>query len=280
MADDSSRKAFFERRNHARRTVIESRLISVDLSDSVRGVLIDVGEGGVAVQPFVPLPLGAESDIIFDTPNGARVKAHGMVAWVGQNGRTGIRFTDVEPDGLVAIRGFAEDGEQTAAAHDAEVFATLPPLEILSPREIQPQLSAGRRTSFHAIVEEACTLTRAEGAALALSQAGAIRCVAMVGNAPDVGTVVAQQEGLASECLRSGQPLMCCDARADKRVSREAVLALNMGSCAMAPVIANGEIAGLLAVFSTRTDAFDERDLAVLVELAGDAPHAMAPDER
>src|SRR5689334_10549498 len=80
MSDDSSRKlpTFFERRNHARRTVIESRLISVDIGDSVRGVLIDVGEGGVAVQPFVPLPLGAESDIIFETPNGARVKAHGM----------------------------------------------------------------------------------------------------------------------------------------------------------------------------------------------------------
>jgi len=42
-----------------------------------------------------------------------------------------------------------------------------------------------------------------------------------------------------------------------------------MGSCAMAPIISSGSAVGLLAVFSTRVDAFDEGHLSALVEMAG-----------
>ena len=271
MADDSKRRGLpdiTERRNHARRTVIESRLVSVDLGNSVRGVLIDVGEGGMAVQPFVPLPVGAESDVMFEAPNGARVKAHGLIAWVGENGRTGIRFTDVEPEGLVELRRWAEPAEQNPeGAEMANVSALQQPITIVlgavgpsAQTEVAP---------LEDLVERACAVTGAEGAAIAMREGNEVRCAAMVGIAPDLYVVVAAGKGLSGECLRTAQPLVCCDARSDKRVIREAALALNMGSCAMAPIISAGLAVGLLAVFSTRVDAFDEGHLSALVEMAG-----------
>jgi len=246
---------YLERRNYARRTVIESRLISVDLGASARGVLIDVGEGGVAVQPFVPLPVGTESDVLFETPNGARVKAHGMVAWVGENGRTGIRFTEVEPEALVEIRRWAESDEAPEA------------IEQIYRRDAETQ-SAPRAASPQAFVLQARKATGADGAAIALRDGDAIRCKATIGSAPDIGVMSTPGKGLAGECVQSRRAVLCCDSSRDARVMREAALALNMGSCALVPAVREGVVQVVLAVFSAKVDAFDERTLELLSKLA------------
>jgi hypothetical protein len=276
MGDESNKRLphYLERRNHARRSVIESRLISVELGDAARGVLIDVGEGGMAVQPFVPLPVGAESDLYFETPHGIRVKARGMVAWVGENGRTGIRFTDVEPEGLVEIRRWTEDDELGAAdpssAYSAD-FTLLPsfaPVDVeILVAERQPAIAVATDTPEQ-LADRARTLTNADGAAIALREEGVIRCVATVGEAPDVGATVSPGESLAALCVETAQPVLCCDARSDRRVNREAALALNMVSCAMVPIVAGGDTTGLVCVFSGKPDAFDEKHLASLTQLA------------
>lgn len=260
-------RPYMERRTHARRSVIESQLISVELGDNARGVLIDVGEGGVAVQPFVPLPVGAESDLFFETPSGTRVKAHGMVAWVGENGRTGIRFTEVEPEAREEIRRWAETDIGDNADENLKGLS-LPGLtrqdEQSTRNGSEVAVSAGYLTD---IAQRAMEMTKADGAALAMSEANEIRCVARVGNAPDPGVTVRRGEGLAGMCLLLAQPLLCPDALSDRRAKREAALALNIRSCAMAPIIEGGTVSGVVAVFSSEVDVFSEDDLAGLVEL-------------
>jgi hypothetical protein len=274
MADGWSKKHlpfYVERRTHVRRGVIQSNLISVALGDAGRGVLIDVGEGGVAVQPFVQLPVGAQSDIQFTTPSGARVKAQGLVAWVGHNGRTGIRFTEVEPASLAELRRWTSEAEE-------EIGVPWPPpatqphtIEASGERPPQPRPTLVARTtevSVQEIVRRAAELTGADGAAIALRELGAITCAASVGNAPDVGVVVTPGKGMAGLCVRSAEPVLCCDARSDRRVELDAALALNMGSCAMVPVVNGTGAMGLLAVFSKKTDAFNEEHLTALSEMA------------
>lgn len=259
-------RPYMERRTHARRSVIESQLISVELGDRVRGVLIDVGEGGVAVQPFVPLPVGAESDLFFETPSGTPVKAHGMVAWVGENGRTGIRFTEVEPQVREEIRRWAE----TEIDDTDEKLKGFPPRGVT--RQEERLTAAGgeravRPSYLSEVAQRAMTMTKADGAAVAMSDAGEIRCVARIGKAPDPGVTIRSGEGLAGTCLLLAQPLLCPDALTDRRAKREAALVLNVRSCAMAPIIEAGTVSGVIAVFSSTVDAFSEEDLAGLVQL-------------
>ena len=275
MADDWNNKHlpfYVERRSHVRRGVIQSKLISVALGEAARGVLIDVGEGGVAVQPFVRLPVGAESDVQFTMPSGARVKAHGLVAWVGHNGRTGIRFTEVEPRSLEELRRWTSTSEEEIGsawpppAGTAEAMAA-------SDRdgnelEPEPALLVVPAMSVHEVAQRAAEVTGADGAAIALRAAGAITCAASVGNAPDVGVTVTPAKGLAGYCVRSAEPVLCSDARSDGRVEFDAALALNMGSCAMVPVVNGSGAVGLLAVFSAKTDAFHKEHLATLAEIA------------
>jgi hypothetical protein len=278
MADQSSSKKlpfYLDRRNHVRRTVIESRLISVELGETSRGVLIDVGAGGVAVQPFVPLPVGAESDIYFETPTGTRVKAHGMVAWVGENGRTGIRFTEVEPQGLEEIRRWTdsadEEDESSAEASLASSYPELPSLATHKHSSAEPHREVEltmQRSALETAVQRALAMTDADGAAIAMWEAGEVRCTASAGRAPTVGVTVLPGQGMAGQCLLAARPMLCCNARNDARVTQDAAVVWGMGSCAMVPVMKGDAATGVIAVFSTKPVAFDETHLAALEGLA------------
>jgi TonB family protein len=119
------------------------------------------------------------------------------------------------------------------------------------------------------IVEQACLATGATGAALLFERNGEMVCRATCGtNAPELGTRPDSESGLTAECMRTQQVQHCDDALADPRVNVEASHEFGTRSVMVFPLLRNGNIAGVLEVFSSRVAAFGERDERTLEALA------------
>jgi TonB family protein len=119
------------------------------------------------------------------------------------------------------------------------------------------------------IAEAALSATAADGAALALRRDGAVICVARAGEmAPPLGARLDDTSGMSGECLREGQPLRCDDTETDTRVDAEACRDLGLRSLAVAAIQLDGNIIGILEVFSPQPSTFTERHMEVLRQLA------------
>ena len=70
----------------------------VSLDDSKSGLLLDVGEGGVAVASLIPRNLDDVISLAFELPEGSgHVQAVTEVAWIRDSGHlTGVRFLNVD----------------------------------------------------------------------------------------------------------------------------------------------------------------------------------------
>ena len=119
------------------------------------------------------------------------------------------------------------------------------------------------------IVEQACLATGATGAAVVLERNGEMQCRATSGtNAPELGARLDSESGLTVECIRTHQVQHCDDAQADPRANVEASHQLGTRSVMVFPLLRNGNIAGVLEVFSSRPAAFGGRDERTLEALA------------
>jgi hypothetical protein len=119
------------------------------------------------------------------------------------------------------------------------------------------------------VTERAQLLTRGTGAALALGHQRGMLCRATVGkNAPKLGCWLNVTDGLSAECVRTGKALRCDDSANDPRVDAEICGQLGIRSILAAPIPFEGEIVGLLEVFSSQRFAFHDGDLAVIESLA------------
>jgi TonB family protein len=119
------------------------------------------------------------------------------------------------------------------------------------------------------IVKQACLATGATGSAVLFERNGEMVCRATCGtNAPELGTRLDSESGLTVECIRTQQVQHCDDAQADPRVNVEASHQLGTRSVMVFPLLRNGNIAGVLEVFSSRAEAFGERDERTLEALA------------
>lgn len=119
------------------------------------------------------------------------------------------------------------------------------------------------------VTERAQLLTRGTGAALALGHKRGMLCRASVGkNAPKLGCWLNVTDGFSSECVRTGKALRCDDSANDPRVDAEICGQLGIRSILAAPIPFEGEIVGLLEVFSSQRFAFHDGDLAVIESLA------------
>jgi TonB family protein len=122
---------------------------------------------------------------------------------------------------------------------------------------------------LYEIVEQACLATGATGAAVLFERNGEMVCRATYGtNAPELDTRLDGDSGLTAECIRTQQVQHCDDAQADPRVNVEASHQLGTRSVMVFPLLRNGNIAGVLEVFSSRAAAFGERDERTLGALA------------
>jgi GAF domain/PilZ domain/Sel1 repeat len=137
--------------------------------------------------------------------------------------------------------------------------------------EVEPR-AFDRGTMLQSIAEGALTITRATGAAIALSEGNPneMICVASAGDdAPPVGSRLQVGSGFSGECVRSGRSLRCDDSEADDRVDREGCKSLGIRSLVAVPIRQGNKVAGLLEVFSPQPYAFNADDIGALQQLTG-----------
>jgi putative methionine-R-sulfoxide reductase with GAF domain len=129
-----------------------------------------------------------------------------------------------------------------------------------------PQLQPAMRW----VVERACTITRADGAALALSRHGKLVCHAQAGNvAPDLGVELKLGHGISGLCATTGVSWRCDSVESDTYVDRNRCRELGTQSVLAAPVSHLNSVLGVLEVFSSHRNAFTDHDVATVQLLAG-----------
>jgi TonB family protein len=142
------------------------------------------------------------------------------------------------------------------------------------------------------IVELARESTQATAAAIALTREGEIICRAASGeSAPDLGTRLSSDTGLSAACVQTGNWQRCDDSESDPRVDPQLCRRLGVRSMLVVPVLKEGELLGVLEVFSVEAHGFGDRELETLrmlsrsivenVELAAKLPaNAAGPQAR
>ncbi len=119
------------------------------------------------------------------------------------------------------------------------------------------------------VVEQARLATGATGAAVALARDGEMVCRATTGEqAPGLGVRLEMASGLSGECLQTGEVQHCSDTETDPRVDAEACRQLGVRSAMLMPLDDGSGPFGILEVFSSRANAFGERDINTLHALA------------
>ena len=129
------------------------------------------------------------------------------------------------------------------------------------------------RPTLQLIAERALALTRATGAAIALSAGQRQRddlrgqrrrrCSACLAPGLQVGS------GFSGECVRTGRSLRCDDSETDDRVDREGCKSLGIRSMVAVPIRPGSKVTGLLEVFSPQPYAFNANDISALQHLTG-----------
>ena len=136
---------------------------------------------------------------------------------------------------------------------------------------------SGRTASFdlaldlvlNEVVRQAQLATGATGAAIALARAGEMVCRATTGtNAPELGVRFEMKSGLSGACLQTATVQQCSDTETDARVDAEACRRLGVRSILVLPLVEGKEPFGILEVFSSRPNAFSDRDVDTLQALA------------
>ena len=157
------------------------------------------------------------------------------------------------------------------------------PSERASEREREEELEPNgfdRETTLQLTAERALALTRATGAAIAMSQGSdsEMICLASAGaDAPPCGTRLHVGSGFSGECVRTGRSLRCDDSETDDRVDREGCKSLGIRSMVAVPIRPGNKVAGLLEVFSPQPYAFNANDISALQQLTGSILPALAP---
>jgi GAF domain-containing protein len=129
-----------------------------------------------------------------------------------------------------------------------------------------PQLQPAMRW----IVERASTVTRANGAALALARQGQLICHAHAGTSvPDLGVELDLNRGISGLCARTGVSWRCDSPDSDPHVDRARCHDLGTKSVLAAPVSHLNSVLGVLEVFSSQRNAFSDHDVATVQLLTG-----------
>ena len=136
--------------------------------------------------------------------------------------------------------------------HD-EVHASVPLAQI----DLEPAIGV--------IAERAQTLTGATGAAIALRKGDEVVCRARAGRtAPDLGVRLQTESGISAECLRTGEVVLCHDARDSQRVDRISCERLGVRSILAAPLRQFRRTLGIFEVLSATPYAFNAQDVATM----------------
>jgi len=166
--------------------------------------------------------------------------------------------------------------DEESSGHVGDVVSSQNPRDVV---EVAKTLAAhgGGEASFdlaldlvlNEVVEQARLATGATGAAIALARAGEMVCRATTGaDAPDLGVRLETKSGLTGACLQTGIVQQCWDTETDPRVDPEACRRLGVRSILVVPLGEAPAPFGVMEVFSSRPQAFGDRDVNSLQALA------------
>ncbi|MGH9544856.1 MAG: GAF domain-containing protein [Terriglobales bacterium] len=280
--------------------------IGPDLSE-----ILDISSDGMSIQTSSPLQVEHNLSLCLDlSETGARIRTTGQVVWSDTSGRAGIRFAELSGQSLDQLQEWLFVNVLTACDHarttppqeDAWDDAsntllsshTMPKEEEVASgtaaisaegsgpamseaarggniADVEPNRS-DRETTLQLLAERALSLTRATGAAIALSEGNdhEMICVASAGSdAPPFGMRLQVGSGFSGECVRTGRSLRCDDSETDDRVDRQGCKALGIRAMVAVPIRPGNKVAGLLEVFSPQPYAFNANDISVLQQLTG-----------
>jgi GAF domain-containing protein len=119
--------------------------------------------------------------------------------------------------------------------------------------------------TINVIAERAQSLTRATGAAIALSRGTEIVCRARTGRtAPDLGVRLQTDSGISAQCVRTGEVVLCNDAERNPLVDLSISRHLGVRSILASPLRYFRRTLGVFEVLSSSPNAFDGRDVATM----------------
>jgi putative methionine-R-sulfoxide reductase with GAF domain len=262
MAIETDLETGRERRRFDRRSISEFQLLTADVVPAGAGtqrqqrcIVLNVSEGGLAVQPFLRLTPGNLVELRFGVPGASTpFTSKGMVAWTGSGGPVGIQLIDQAPEIRESLRKWVGDD-----------------LGLISPQPGPDSAGLGAQefeSALQLIAKRAQVVTRANGVAIALGDAESMVCRASEGVAPELGVSLRAGFGLTGQCLSTGKLVQSPDARSDSRVDAAVARQLQLGSAVIVPICAPGKIAGVLGVFSRHPRAFDNFHIRRLERLA------------
>ena len=119
--------------------------------------------------------------------------------------------------------------------------------------------------------EQICLSIPASGALIAVRDAAGLHCVGSLGDAPEVGSRLPPDFGMALECLQTGWVVfgdLADDAQRILRVGMSMEGVSQIRSAVALPMHAGGVIIGLIAVFSQRESSIQPRDIKALTRIA------------
>jgi periplasmic protein TonB len=136
---------------------------------------------------------------------------------------------------------------------------------------LSPELSAelALEIVLNEIVEQACQITGATGAAIVIERDGELVCRASGGStAPELGSRIDKSTGLSAESLRTRKTLWCDDTFTDSRAEQDSLKQLGIRSVVIMPLLRGEVLVGIFELFSTQAYAFGVRDERTLEMLA------------
>lgn len=253
---------------HERRRYLRHKTHSpayASIGAGVGGVVLDANESGAAVESVARLAPQSFVDLRLDLLEmHSSAVTPARVAWCDE-GRVGLEFLNLTGESRRQLQQWllmnallaTESASQLPQKQQAEYSATA-----------QRQEAAGD-AALMAVAERALAATGADGAAIALAEGAEMVCRATAGEiAPPPGTKLEAQRGISGACVRSGRWLRCDDPQLDANIDRESCRALGINSVVAVPIIEQGNVLGVMEVFSRQTYAFQEEHCAALQALA------------
>jgi len=253
--------------------------------------IVDIGEDGLCFQNSSPLEPHENLKMCLDlSETKTHIEADGEVIWSNQSGRTGVRFQRIAEESLLELRqwlfinnmiacvnhpGSLELADPDVSSEQLAYNAPLLPdhssalAAVAAISREAAALGTDVDASLQLISDRALSMTRATGAAIALAGSENMICRASTGSdAPSIGVTLQIGSGFSGECVRTNQLLHCEDAETDPRVDQQSCRALGVRSMIASPIRSDGQVVGLLEVFSPQAHIFTASDKDVLQRLA------------
>ena len=201
------------------------------------------------------------------------VHAEGYPVWVSLSVSL-VKDADGVPLHYISqIQDVEERKQAESALHeDTERLAA-----IISTQRAIAMAEPDQKSVMNLIIERSRELTGADGAVVEMIDGEELVYHAASGVAQDyVGLRLQVSSSISGECVRRKEILRSDDTEADPRVDQGAIRQTGARSMIVVPLYHRQEIVGVLKVFSTRTQAFNNRDVDTLQLMAGLIAAAMS----